>query len=423
MMRVGIDAHKKSCTTCVFADGAGVGESPIDSFVFKTSKAGVSELLARIPEKSVFVIESSTTGKAITRLISSSSSSTSSDHHEIHMVAPPEKKPSVKTDKRDSERIVKEDMLGYLRRCYVPSQYIEDMRFLVTTQIEIGAKISRVKNQVHSLIERNMVQSEFSELSDVFGVEGLQKLSEIDLPRQDRTSLGMYLKELGLYASQHAQIETEIAKLATTDQDCQLLFSHPGISSFTAVAIKSRIGDDASRFPSKKHLCSYAGVVPGADNSGERESRHSHVKHGDVILKYALTCAVRGAVRAKTDSTVKRIYLRQIKRGRSAQEAEVAAARKLACIIWKILTSKQRYVEEDKYLTARKAKQASSIAERVVKDAVLPDSVPELAQDLSLYVDVLKAGPEELDRIRNRHNRGTKNIQSAGVRPSWSDLK
>ena len=36
------------------------------------------------------------------------------------------------------------------------------------------------------------------------------------------------------------------------------------------------------------------GVVPGADNSEERESEHEHVKHSDVILKYAVTCAVSG---------------------------------------------------------------------------------------------------------------------------------
>ena len=393
-------------------------KSPVQSFVFKTSRAGVSELLAKIPEKSVFVIESSTTGKAITRLLSSTS------NHEIHMVAPPEKKPSIKTDKRDSERIVKEDMLGYLRRCYVPSQYVEDMRFSVTTQMEIGAKIARVKNQVHALLERNMVQSEFSEIADVFGIEGLQKLSEVELPKQDRTALALYLQELKLYASQHAQLETEIAKIAMADQDCQLLLSHPGISAFTAVAIKSRIGDDASRFPTKKHLCSYAGVVPGADNSGEHESEHQHVKHGDVILKYALTCAVSGAVKAKTDSAVKRIYLKQIKRGKAAQEAEVAAARKLACIVWKMLTSKQRYVEEDKYLTAKKMRQTSSNAKRVVKDAVLPESVPELAKSLSSHVDVLEEYSEGMDRILGRHHRGKK-VQSvsAGEHAKQSDLK
>ncbi|MDH2900742.1 MAG: IS110 family transposase [archaeon] len=416
MMRVGIDAHKKSCTTLLFAEG---GESPIQSFVFKTTRAGVSEMLSKVPDKSLFIIESSTSGKAITRMICSSSAS---DQHVIHMVAPPERKPSVKTDKRDCERIVKEDSLGYLRRCYVPSQYIEDMRFLVTQQMEIGAKIARVKNQVQALLERNMVQSDFSELSDVFGVEGLQKLSEIDLPQQDRLALAMHLQELKFYASQHAQLETELAKIATTDQDCQLLFSHPGISLFTAVAIKSRVGDDATRFATKKHLCSYAGVVPGADNSGESESEHEHVKHGDVILKYALTCAARGAVKAKTDSAVKRIYLKQIKRGKAPQEAEVAAARKLACIVWKILTSKQRYVEEDRYLTARKMRQTSSNARRLIKDAVLPESVPELAKSLSSHVEVLEQYSERLDRMLGRHHRG-KSKASPEERVQRSDLR
>src|SRR5215469_5441408 len=61
---------------------------------------------------------------------------------------------------------------------------------------------------------------------------------------------------------------------------------------------ESRIGDDVSRFATKKHLCSYAGVVPKANNSGEFISEHNHVKQGDIVLKYALTCAVRGAILA-----------------------------------------------------------------------------------------------------------------------------
>ena len=126
----------------------------------------------------------------------------------------------------------------------------------------------------------------------------------------------MYLEELRLYTSQHKQIETEIAKIAEADTDCQNLMSHPGIGSFVAVAIKARAGD-ASRFPTKKHFCSYAGVVPKADNSGERVSEHSRVKHGDDVLKYALTCGVNAAARARTDSAVKRFYLKQMRRGRA----------------------------------------------------------------------------------------------------------
>jgi hypothetical protein len=37
------------------------------------------------------------------------------EKYEVHMVAPPERKRSIKTDRRDAERIVREDMLQYLR--------------------------------------------------------------------------------------------------------------------------------------------------------------------------------------------------------------------------------------------------------------------------------------------------------------------
>jgi transposase len=96
----------------------------------------------------------------------------------------------------------------------------------------------------------------------------------------------MYLSELKLYASLHRQIETDIPRIANSDNNCQLLMSHPGISSFTAVAIKARVGA-ASRFPTKKHLCSYVGILPRAANSGEYVSEHAHVKHGGDVLKYA----------------------------------------------------------------------------------------------------------------------------------------
>jgi transposase len=389
---VGIDAHKKSCTTCVFANG--VDSHPTHSFVFKTTKRGVSEFMEKVPKDSLIIVEASTTGKTLSRILLQK-------YVEIHMVAPPERKPSVKTDKRDSERIVREDMLGYLRRCYIPSPYIEDMRFVVGQQMDLGEKISRVKCQVHSLLERNMLQSEFEGFSDIFSVEGLQKLSQIVLSsRQDNLAMAMYLEELALYTKQHAQIETQIARIAESDRDCQILMSHPGINAFTSVAIKSRVGEDANRFPTKKHFCSYAGVVPGANESGERISDHMHVKQGDHVLKYALTCAVTGAVRCKADSAVKRFYLKLIKKkGMTAQKAEVAAARKLACIVWKLLTSKQRYVDENKYLTARKKMMVSSKARREIENAVQPESVPEIIKSLTSKSEMIQSYPENMSKM------------------------
>jgi transposase len=394
MMRVGIDAHKKNCTTCVFKDSDVLSSAPSERFVFKTTMQGVAEFMEKIPEGSMVVIESSTTGKAISKLLSSK--------YEVHMIAPPERKPSIKTDKRDAERIIKEDMLGYVRRSYIPSQLIEELRLIVAKQMEIGGKIGAVKNQIHALLERNLLQSEFEDLSDIFGVEGLEKLSSLELPKHEKLTLAMHLEELRLYTSQHRQIETEVAKIAEADVDCRNLMSHPGIGSFVAAAIKARTGD-ASRFPSKKHFCSYAGVVPKADNSGEHVSEHGRVKHGDDVLKYALTCGVNAAVKATTYSAVKRFYLKQIGKGKSPQDAEVAAARKLACIVWKILTSKQRYIEEDRYLTAKKMRRLSQTARRSLKQATNPEDVSTLITSLKSETDVLKRYPEGIHGMP-RHN-------------------
>ena len=398
-MRVGIDAHKKSCTTCVFRDDA-LSSPPSETFVFKTTMHGVAEFMEKVPEGSTVVIESSTTGKAISRLLSG--------RYDVHMIAPQERKPAIKTDKRDAERIVKEDVLGYVRRSYIPSQQIEELRLIVAKQMEIGGKISAVKNQIHALLERNLLQSQFEDLSDIFGVEGLERLSSAELRNHERLTLAMYLEELQLYTSQHKQIESAIAKIAEADSDCQNLMSHPGIASFVAVAIKARAGD-ASRFPTKKHFGSYAGVVPKADNSAEHVSEHNRVKHGDDVLKYALTCGVNAAARARTDSAVKRFYLKRIAKGKSPQDAQVAAARKLACIVWKILTSKQRYVEEDKYLTSRKMSRLSQIARRSLEHTTKPEDVPTLIGDLKSETSALERYPEEMDRVLgHRRGRGRK---------------
>ncbi len=104
-MIVGIDAHKKNCIACIFDDRPGGNK---ELLTFPTTRSAVNSFMEKFPKRTLMVVESSTTGKTLSSILSA--------RHEVHMVAPPERKPSIKTDKRDAERIVKEDMLGYLRR-------------------------------------------------------------------------------------------------------------------------------------------------------------------------------------------------------------------------------------------------------------------------------------------------------------------
>jgi len=378
-MHVGIDAHKRTCTVCVVEEGA-----VRESFSFPTTREGVREFMEKVHGKATVVIEASTTGKVLSRMLL--------EKYEIHMVASPERRRPIKTDRRDAERIVREDMLQYLRRCYIPSAYIEELRFLILQQMQIGRKIGRVKNQIHALLERSMVH-DLDGVSDIFGVEGLRRIGGVQLPAPDISALGRYLEELKLLVVHHKELESQLARIAQSDEDALLLMSIPGIDFFTALAIKSRIGE-VGRFPTKKHLCSYSAVVPGASNSGDYMSSHNRVKHGDMVLKYAFTCAVRGAASARKNSAVKRFYLKQRKR-LGAQKAEVAAARKMACVVWKVLSTRQSYREEDKRLTVRKRRILSWKAKQ--QDRSNPGDIRQLAETLEGEVTILEKYPAGFD--------------------------
>lgn len=173
--------------------------------------------------------------------------------------------------------------------------------------------------------------------------------------------------------------------VALNYEDCRLLMTIPGVGPFVAVAIKARIGD-MTRFPDKQKLCSYAGLVPKADNSGEYISKHRHVKHGDMVLKAALTIAVRGAVCAKSNSSIKKRYSKMIRKGKAPQDAEVIAARKLANIVWGILTGRKPYIEEDKYLTMKKEERLKLIASKN-KNPVQKENVIERLKNCSDALD------------------------------------
>nr|CCC55516.1 transposon [uncultured archaeon] len=140
------------------------------TFEFQTTKEGINELMKNVPEGSTVVIEAGTTGKTLSRMLS--------EKYVVHMIAPL-RRPEIKTDERDSINIVKEDALGYVSRCYIPSPYVEGLRFLSSNMIETGQKAAMVKNQIHALIEKNMLQSEFEDIADMFGFEGLERLAKL----------------------------------------------------------------------------------------------------------------------------------------------------------------------------------------------------------------------------------------------------
>jgi hypothetical protein len=50
-------------------------------------------------------------------------------------------------------------------------------------------------------------------------------------------------------------------------------------------------------------------MIEDSIHGGKYHLQNEHYKQGDIVLKYALTCAVRGAILANKNSSIKLFYL------------------------------------------------------------------------------------------------------------------
>ncbi|WP_251028138.1 MULTISPECIES: transposase [unclassified Bacillus (in: firmicutes)] len=107
------------------------------------------------------------------------------------------------------------------------------------------------------------------------------------------------LGHIDFLTEQIEMLDKEVAgRVSSHQEDVSRLDSIPGIATRMAEQILSEIGTDVKKqFPTTAHMCSWAGLVPGHNESaGKRKS--AKTKKGNKYLRSALTEAahsVRGS--------------------------------------------------------------------------------------------------------------------------------
>jgi transposase len=375
---VGLDVHKTSCTAVAVTEK----DEKVATWVFSTTRAQLEEFAQGVPPGTPVALEASTTGKAVYHVLRD---------RPVHMGNPAELKAKMpkgrKTDAKDAYQ------LGHLLRvndfpeAYAPPMEFEGIRDLVRFRMRLGQQVTGVKNRVHMLVSRNLLDEKMGEITDWFGAAGLETLATLPLSEQDRTFLATYLRQLAVIAEQEEWAEGKMARLASGRKEVELLMSIPGVDYYTALALIGEIGD-ISRFPDKKHFASYCGLAPKVSNSGEKVSEHLSAKRGNPVLKKFLCTAVRGAVRARKANAVAKFYRKKAKYLPGAK-AEVAAGRKLSAVVYTILATKQPYEERDPDLVKRKTERLAGKAEEI----------PPPPEDLRAVVRELQGKGEVLERL------------------------
>ncbi len=115
----------------------------------------------------------------------------------------------------------------------------------------------------------------------------------------------------------------------------QALEAIPGIGQRSAQQIIAEIGTDMNRFPSAAHLCSWAGLCPGNNESaGKRMS--GRINHGNKTLKATLVECAHASLRKK-DCFFSAQYARlSVRRG--GKRAVVAVAHSMLIAIYHVLS-------------------------------------------------------------------------------------
>ena len=137
----------------------------------------------------------------------------------------------------------------------------------------------------------------------------------------------------------HLDMEVE-RRLAPLEETVHRLDAIPGVAQRTAQDVIAEIGSDMSRFPSAKHLASWARLSPGNYQSAGRR-RSGHTGRGSPWLNAALTEAAQAA--ARTKNTYLSARYRRIASRRGHRRAVTALAHTIIKIIYHMLRDSAEY--------------------------------------------------------------------------------
>ena len=119
-----------------------------------------------------------------------------------------------------------------------------------------------------------------------------------------------------------------------------LICTIPGISTLTADVIVAETGADMSRFPTAKHLASWAGTTPG-NNESAGKVKSSKTRPGNPYLQGALGAAAMSC--AQNPRTYYGARYRRIASRRGPQKANVAIQHSMLIAIWHMGTTGTLY--------------------------------------------------------------------------------
>jgi transposase len=140
-----------------------------------------------------------------------------------------------------------------------------------------------------------------------------------------------------------AQLQGEIARLLGPFAEAVALAQTlPGVGETAAIALLAELGTDMGRFPTHKHLASWAGVCPGNRQSGGKRLS-GKTTQGNPWLR-AVLGEIAWAISHTHDHSLAAQFHRLARR-RGKQEAVMAVAHSVLVILYHMLQDHRPYTD------------------------------------------------------------------------------
>lgn len=365
----GLDVHKRTVVACLLTPG-GEGQPDKEIRTFGTMSADLLALSDWLAAAGCTHVAMEATGaywKPIYNLLE--------DHFAVLVVNAAHIKavPGRKTDVRDAEWIA--DLLrhGLLRPSFIPDRPQRELRELTRYRTTLIHERANEVNRLQKVLEGANIKLA-SVATDILGKSGRDILVALVGGTTDATALAQLARgrlrekipqleqalagQFGphhrfLIAQQLAHIDfldvslqrvsAEIgARLRPFEGELERLQTIPGVGRRTTEVLLAEIGADLSRFPSARHLASWAGLCPGNDESAGKR-RSGRTRKGSPWLRTALVEAAQAA--ARTKDTYLATQYRRLAARRGANRAAVAVAHTLLVMVYALLTQQVTYHE------------------------------------------------------------------------------
>jgi len=194
-----------------------------------------------------------------------------------------------KTDRVDCRKLARNLRSGEIKGIYVPSRPKVEDRSLIRTRQSMVKKQTRCKNQIKSILQFYGIQiPEEVAAGTCWSRRFIDWIEAISMERASGNfALKVHLEELNNMRKILADLTHGIRSLANSEeyrQNVRVLKSIPGISTLTAMTLLTELYE-ISRFKNFDKLCSYVGLKPDTDSSGEKERDTGITKRRNVQLR------------------------------------------------------------------------------------------------------------------------------------------